>query len=127
MIMNFPAPLFTDEQIAQAVNSAAADLNKKIAAHFGAPMNARTLAALKVYLTDFFGDLRPHLRLTQNDLDARAEIALCDFCDDCQQLDAGEQWRQVDCFWLAILIFNNSLQNCFATDAKKPADEAGNL
>ena len=114
-------------EIAQAVNSAAADLNKKIAAHFGAPMNARTLAAVQNYLSDFYADLHLNPRLTQKDLDARAEIALCDFCDDCQFLDADEQWRQVDCFWLAICIFNNSLQNCFATDAKKPADEAGNL
>ena len=100
-------------EIAQAVNSAAADLNKKIAAHFGAPMDAPTLAAVKDYIADFYADLYLNPRFTQKDLDARAEIALCDFCDDCQQLDADEQWRQVDCFWLAICIFNNSLEKNF--------------
>ena len=116
MIVDFPAPLFTDEQIAQAVNSAAADLNKKIAAHFGAPMNARTLATLKDYLFNFYSTLRPHLRLTQKDLDNRAQIALENFFADIKTKKDAEK------FWTAVCSFNNSLQNCFATDAKTPAD-----
>lgn len=116
MIMNFPAPLLNTKQIAKTVDITAEKLNKKIAAHFGAPMNAHTLAAVKKFLFDFFSDLRPYLPITQGDLDNRAKIALDNF------FTRADQKQDAQIFWYAICDFNNSLKVIFATDAKKPAD-----
>lgn len=107
MIMNFPAPLLNTKQIAKTVDITAENLKKKIEFEMCAPMNARTLAAVKKYLFDFFSDLRPYLPITQGDLDNRAKIALDNF------FTRADQKQEAKIFWLAICSFNNSLGKVF--------------
>ena len=107
MIMNFPAPLFTGEQISQVANYDAANLNKSLFAYSGASMNTRTFYAVKEYIADFLADLRPYMSITQNDLDARAEKALCKF------FTRADQKAEAKIFWLAVCSFNNSLEENF--------------
>ena len=107
LIVDFPAPLLSEQQIIFIVGKTLNKLDKATVKHFGEPMNPRTFHALKVYLTDFFGDLRPHLRLTQKDLDNRAKIALENFFTDIETKKDAEK------FWLAVCSFNNSLEKVF--------------
>ena len=107
MIVDFPAPLLSEQQIIFIVGKTLNQLDKATVKHFGEPMNPRTFQALKDYLTDFFGDLRPYMSITQNDLDARAEKALCKF------FTRADQKAEAKIFWLAVCSFNNSLEENF--------------
>ena len=100
MIVDFPAPLLSEQQIIFIVGKTLNQLDKATVKHFGEPMNPRTFQALKDYLTDFFGDLRPYL-------DARAEKALCKF------FTRADQKAEAKIFWLAVCSFNNSLEENF--------------
>ena len=107
MIIDFPALLLTKKQVEKAANSAVVNLNKSLFAYSGASMNTRTFYAVKEYIADFLADLRPYMSITQNDLDARAEKALCKF------FTRADQKAEAKIFWLAVCSFNNSLEENF--------------